>query len=242
MPWVVALSCFLAQADQSNPLDLFTKNRAEIETLQAMFTQVNDTPDETYVSTGKIVYVQPRRMIMRYDDPPVAYIFTEEAAYEYDAELAQLRIYDMSQMPEMEALFMGLDNEPARLNEAYEVETLPPSAATKDSPSIRLHPRVEEGETPLFQHATLLLRKEDYLPHEVRISHGEDGANVIRLGTFTIDEPLEKSERTLFVPEGTTIIRNDTFAGKVGPGGRTFPEPKPELPPSPVTVEELDEP
>lgn len=237
------LLSILAVIGQASPFDQFSETfsdqRKGIQYLEAKFEQESVTPDETSLFTGTVVFTQPRRMLMRYDDPPLMYLFTDTAAYEYDADIAQLKIYGLKDMPEMEALFLGFDNEPKRLQDAYHVEVLPPSAETDDALALRLRPKPLPDAEPLFESATLLLRRDDFLPYEVRVRHGEDSTNTIHIRNFETEDESHPSKADIHVPEGTTVILNDRFDETVGPGGKTFPEPDPD---PPVQTEPLDEP
>lgn len=240
--FAVGLLLIVAQSDFEKFLAPFAEKREAIGYIEATFNQVSVTPDETYESSGVIVFSRPRRMMMRYEDPEAVYFFSDEKALEYDRELAQLKIYDLKDMPEMEALFFGFDTEPKRLEEAYYVEVVTPGPETNGYPAIRLRPRTDQGREPLFETALLLLRKEDYLPHEVRIIHNEETRNTITVENIKIHPPGKTKKLVLFVPEGTTVIRDDRFVETVGEGGKTFPQEKTPPPPPALTSEDIVEP
>jgi outer membrane lipoprotein-sorting protein len=212
---------------------LFSEGRGDIESMQARFTQMTMTPEEDIESTGSIVYVSPKRIIFRYDDPPIAYMIDESNFYEYDEELEQFSSYDIQGRPEAEAFFLGLSNNTEKVKESYDLELLPAENPETDAFSLQLVPIPVEGEESIFEKVTLQLRKGDFLPAKVHIVNGEDSQVFFSLEGFVLNEDLPRDLSHVFVPEDTDLLIDDVALDPVGPGGRYLPK---------VIVSDSDEP
>lgn len=237
---VLFLAAHLAQADADFDAFFadFAARRNRIRVLEARFTQETVTPDETIASTGTLVYVKPKRLIFRYEDPELVYIIDGLMTYEYDAELEQLQIFEIEDRPETEALFLGFDDSTDRLREAYDIEILPPEEGG-DGKAIRLKPKTRDSDTVYFQFVTLELRAEDYLPTRIYIQNDEDSHVLIRVSDFAVNRALEAEDTQIFLPEGTDIVNNERYVETVGPEGKRVPPP---MDPADVTETPLEGP
>ena len=200
----------------------FADKRNELETLRAEFTQTTTTPDEVIRSTGTIVYTNPKRILFRYDDPELHYLIDGLRAYEYDAELEQLQIFDMEDRPEAEVIYLGFERNVDRLNEAYHVRVL---GISREGVEVELRPRDPGGDATFFQSIRLRLRAEDYLPTEIHIVNDEESDVVYSIGAFEVNDPRQIAENQIFLPEGTVVIDNDRYVETVGPEGKVVPPP-----------------
>ena len=134
MSWTAALLVCLAAAGQTTPAEFFAEfsaRRDATEALQASFVQTTITPDETIVSRGTLVYTKPKRLIFRYEDPPLEYMIDGLRVYEYDPDIEQIQIFELEDRPESEAFYLGFESNADRLQEAYSVRVLPPDDATR---------------------------------------------------------------------------------------------------------------
>ena len=229
MSTTLALILALAPFGQTDTLfekffDGFAENRDAIQTLQTRFTQESITPDETLVSTGTIVYTNPKRLVFRYDDPALVYIIEGDRFYDYDPEIEQLQVFKIEDRPEAEAFFLGLSKDTDRLQEAYTIQLLPPVDPKRGGASLLLLPRQKEGEEPLFERIILQLDPEHFLPSQIHIVSDEESEVLYALEAFTINEPLAIEITHILLPEGTDIIIDDEFIETVGPGGKYMPE------------------
>lgn len=228
--------------------DQFTANRNDIVQLEAKFVQTTVTPDETTTSTGAIIYartgsssegVQGKRLVFRYDDPPLEYMIDGLTAYEYDPELKQIQIYELEDRPEAEAFYLGFDSNTDRLMQAYSVQLQPPAESNPGGTAVALVPKDPDSEDALFEMVVLQLRPSDLLPIQIHIINSSDSDTSYAVSDFEVSRDLDPSKITIHVPEGTAIVDQDEYAGEAPEGGTTFPLPDASEP-GLVHVDELD--
>lgn len=244
-PLVVCL--FAASSDGTPTLDefytRFTENRRLIVDLRAEFVQKTVTPDEIYTSEGTIVYKRPRRIIFRYPNPETgfrsAYMIDDGLYYEYDEEIEQLSVYEISDRPEAEGLFAGFENNLDVLQDAYTIRLLQSDPAWPDTLGVELVPKNVEPDDAIFQSITLQLRQEDFLPVAITIVNDEESSVHYTVSGFAVNEGLSEELTHLNVPEETTILHNDEPAGTVGVEGLMLPSPDSA---GPVAQDDLDTP
>ncbi len=228
LAWLVALAVWAdAEAEkQEAPLEefftTFAERRNTIDLLEATFVQTTVTPDDTDVSEGRIVYARPKRLIFRYDDPPLVYMIDALRAYEYDPKLEQVQIFDLEDRPESEAFYLGFENNVERLQEAYNVRLLPPSDPSRYAFALEFEPKADDDEA-YFGKVTLQLRRDDFLPAEIRIVNDEESHVEFRVSDFIINGSPDPEKTHMDLPEGTVIVDNDRYAGTVGPEGLQLP-------------------
>jgi outer membrane lipoprotein-sorting protein len=227
---LLTLGCQLAQAEEQAAFDAFFRqfasNRDAITSLHAPFTQKTITPDEIVTSIGTVTYARPKRLIFRYDDPKQVYLLDGARAYEYDAELLQVQIFDLDDSPQASAFYLGFEDDAAALMEANDIRLLLDEDTGKVA--IELTPKPVEDSESFFERATLHLRKGDYLPEEIHIVNDEESETRITLGEIQLNTPLGPAELQIDLPEGTDIIENDEYIETVGKGGKRIPAPRPE--------------
>ncbi len=200
----------------------FTKRRDAIQSLQASFTQESVTPDEIIKSTGTVTYARPKQLIFRYSDPEQVYLLDGNRAYEYDAELLQLQIFELEESAQAEAFYLGFESDAQRLLEANDVRILVDEVT--GGFAIELTPKPDGEDDAFYQKATLHLRPSDYLPKEIHIVNDEDSETRITLGAITLNASLAPDAMQIALPEGTDIIENDEYIETVGAGGKRVPE------------------
>lgn len=205
----------------------FAERRNAVHSLHADFAQTTTTPDEVIESVGTLVYTSPRRLIFRYDDPPLVYMIDGLNAYEYDPDLEQLQIFALEDRPESEAFYLGFENNADRLQEAYDVRIVPPQDAAAHALGLEFTPK-ESEEEPYFQRVLLQLRKNDFLPAAILIVNDEESDVTFSITNFEVNTDLATDETHVVVPEGTVIVDNDTYAGEAGPDGMRVPAEAPD--------------
>lgn len=210
-------------ADVQEVFRRFTEERDEIRSMQAQFTQLTMTPDEDIESTGTITYVNPKRIIFRYSDPPITYMINQGNAYEYDEELEQVLVYDIEGRPEAEAFFLGLDSDSKRVQDAYDMTLLAADDPERDAFALQLVPKESEDSDPIFERATLQLRQGDFMPTHIHIVNSEDSHVRFTLTDFVLNEALPREQSHVFVPEGSDCVVNDVAEDPVETGGRYYP-------------------
>ena len=202
----------------------FVKQRNSLELIEARFVQTTRTPDETMVSKGTLVYSNPRRLLFRYDDPEVVFIIAGLRGYEYDAELAQLQIFELEDSAETEALYMGFDDSAERLQKAYDIRLV--EAKEGAEMAVELRPRSEFGKTPLFERVELQLREGDLLPISILIRDDAESDVSYEIKDIRVNEDAQGTMREFVVPEGTRVIENEDFVLTVGEDGLRVPLPE----------------
>lgn len=235
--------------DIASFFDRFTANRNDIAQLEARFVQTTITPDETVESTGTIVYarigraedgIQGKRLVFRYDDPPLEYMIDGLTAYEYDPELQQIQIFTLEDRPEAEAFYLGFDSNTQRLMEAYSVRLQPPAESNPGGMAVALIPKDPESEEAFFEMVVLQLRPGDLLPVQIHIVNGPDSETSYQVSEFALSPELDQNKVTLHVPEDTAIVEEDVYFGPAPEGGARFPLPETSEP-AMVESEPLDE-
>jgi outer membrane lipoprotein-sorting protein len=203
---------------------LFSQGRDEVRSMQARFAQTTINPDDVIESTGTVVYVNPKRIIFRYEDPPVTFMIDDGHAYEYDEELEQLLVYDIQGHPEAEAFFLGLESNTTQVQEAYSMKLVPAKNPAESAFALEMIPNVKEGDEPIFQKVTLQLAKETFIPTHILIINGEYSEVVFRLEDVVLNAELSRDLSHIFAPENTELEIDDVALGTIEAPGRFFPE------------------
>jgi len=233
---------WMAAAEEAPSFDVFfqefAKKRDGIHVLEARFTQETVSPEETIEAGGSIVYVKPKRIIFRYDQPKEgpAYLIQDGKAYEFEADIKQLQIYDLQDSPQTEVFFLGFDQNTESLRENYEVSIFDSGDEPKGSKGILIKPKKKEEDMGRFHEVRLFLRDEDYLPYRIHIVNDDESKVNMAVSQFAINGKLDLGKTQIAIPEGTKIIEDDQFIETVGPGGKTVPAN------ASVSVESLDVP
>lgn len=233
------MCCAAATVD---PVDGFlaelAKKRETLVTIEARFTHESRTLDDTHMSSGAVVYVKPRRIVFRWEEPDkVVYLADGPRLYEYDAGLEQLKVYDMKDDPETEALFIGFEQDPARLRKAYTLALIDPKDAPGAVKGLEMRPKPQdilqqnpedqahENSRRLFEYARVYFREGDYLPCRIEIINDPESKVTVSFSEFKVNQPLDAAKTQVALPEGTKIIENEDIFRTVGPEGLNLPEP-----------------
>jgi len=228
----------LVTAAAPNPeLDTFfdelIDKRQYIQSLKAEFTQKNFNPNEIYESEGTITFANPRKLLFEYMAPNAqSLLFLDDVLYEYDVELQQLVVRRMSDMSEMETLFLAFESNPERLRESYDLSlATPPSTAEAgcNGRVLILKPKTNDGGEQLFQQASIYLREQDYLPCRINVVTSDDSHFWIDVNNYTVNEGVDDKTMSYTLDENVTIIVDDEFvkiteeAGVAVPGDLPVP-------------------
>ena len=223
----VALGLAAADDELDQFLELYESERADVAVMEARFVQTSLAEGDRFVAGGSLLYVNPRRLMFRYDDPALVYLVDDLRVYEYDPELAQVQIMTLEDAPQTEALFLGFERDIDRLEEAYELSYFEPPEG--GSHGLRLVPR--GAEEAYFAEVRVTFRDETLVPHLVHMLH-DDGSEVfIEISESQINVPIEPRETQIWLPENTRIVDEDGPVETVGAGGMAIPDPRePRLP------------
>jgi outer membrane lipoprotein-sorting protein len=209
----------------------FSAKRNDIQTLEARFKQENKTPEETRVTEGSVVYINPRRIVFRYEKPEVGatYVIDGYRAYEYIPEIEQVEIRDIGDNPQAEIFFLGFEDNADALREAYNLELFDPQGTAESAPGatkgLAIRPKPQEDQPVPFKEVRLYLRAQDYLPVRILVINDEDSKTLIDISGFGINQPLDPSRAQVELPGGTKIIENDRLVETVQIEGRRVPAP-----------------
>lgn len=252
---ILSCACLLAapESDVDAFFREFAAKRDGIAALQAAFTQKTILPDETLEAAGTILFVKPRRIVFRTDDPERVTLVDNDRGYEYDPEIRQLQMFDIEANPRADIFFLGFTNDINRLREAYDLTLFDVKDEPKGKRGIRIRPRADSGDEAYFVEVNLYLRDQDFLPHRIHIQNDAEAQVVIEVAEpDTVVRP-EPKQTQIFVGEKTKIVENDRVREVVGPGGQWMPDaillpPEPPkadpapAPPAAKTAPEADQP
>lgn len=225
----------------------YAAKRDGIVALEAGFEQRTVLPDEELKTTGTLLYITPRRIIFRTDDPERTTLVDDRHGYEHDPEIRQLQIFDIEDNPQADIFFLGFDSDTESLRKAYDVTLFTSADDPRGKRGIKIKPRADSKEEAYFLEVNLYLRDEDYLPYRIHIRNDEESQVFIEVGTIDKSVRPDPPMTQLFVPEDTKIVQNDRVVETVGPGGKRMPDalllpPEPEKPAQPAAAETLPAP
>ena len=225
---LVALSALAAEQSVEEFFAEFVAKREHIQYLTAKFRQDNITPDETRASIGEIVFVKPKQLRIDYTDPKIVYAVDGLRVFNYEADLEQVQVYDVEDSPQLDAFFVGFDNDPKRLREAYDVTLAGAPAGSCGQRVLKLVPKKpateDEALSQPYKEIRLYLRNDDLLPCKIEAISDEETSFVMEIGGYTINAAGADPSIRFHVPEGTKIIVNETDISRVGAGGKDLPE------------------
>lgn len=252
---ILSCACLLAapESDVDAFFREFAAKRDGIAALQAAFTQKTILPDETLEAAGTILFVKPRRIVFRTDDPERVTLVDNDRGYEYDPEIRQLQMFDIEANPRADIFFLGFTNDINRLREAYDLTLFDVKDEPKGKRGIRIRPRADSGDEAYFVEVNLYLRDQDFLPHRIHIQNDAEAQVVIEVAEPDTAVRPEPKQTQIFVEEKTKIVENDRVREVVGPGGQWLPDaillpPEPPkadpapAPPAAKTAPEADQP
>jgi outer membrane lipoprotein-sorting protein len=220
------ISLTVAELELPEQFQSVLERRDSIETLTARFHQETIAPEELIESDGSLVYINPKRILFRYDDPPLTYMIDAKRSYEYDEEMEQLLVYDLDGGPEAEAFFLGFENNTSKVMEAYAITIEPATDSTKHVFTVVLTPKEQDEENLIFERVYLNIDRDHFMPSQITIINDEENKVVFHIDEFEINTSLDPKLPRLSVPEGTDIIINDESVGQAGPEGQSYPEPE----------------
>lgn len=201
----------------------FAEKRAHVKVLEAEFTQTTILPEETLRTTGVIRFAQPRRFVIRTEEPRRETLLENRRGYEHEADLEQVLIFDIENSAEASIFFLGFDNDTAALREAYQVELFKVLDNDDGPHGLLIKPKPGD-DAGLFQEVSLYLRAEDMLPYRIHIVNDAESTVILDMTEVKVNHQEVPVAPDIFVPEGTKIVQNDRVVETVGPGGKRLPE------------------
>jgi len=234
---LAATAAFAAPTEFDAFFDEFTRKRQNIQSLQAEYTEKSITPDETFISEGGLLFTQPRRIVRRTFYPYSATVVIDGTeAVEYEPEVKQAVLSDLSQVREADILFFGFESDTKKLRENYDVKLF----EIKDNPlgknGLEIRPKESDKEPP-FQSVTLYLADDTLLPYRIHVIFDGESELQVDMGDYTINATLSAEQTQVQLAEGTKLIRDDKVLETVGPQGKWMPE-KPAQGVTPLPAED----
>jgi len=199
-------------ADLDKFLAEFDVKRRAFHDYQATFTQIkfNEMFNEfSEPATGTLSYRKPGRALWNYRSPDkMTVLLREQRVHVYIADMEQMEIYDLRDRKSAQALFLGFDQTPAELRQAYHITLLEPDEKLPETYSVQLEPREQEMAT-YFTSIKLWLRKTDFAVVRIRIEGPEEGnLTTIDLTDVSVNTGIPDSTFEINVPPETTIIEH----------------------------------
>ncbi len=190
-------------------LNEFVTKREKMQDYSANFkqTKVSTLFDETEVSTGRVYYQRPGKILWDYRSPDVVKVLVNERVLSiYIEELEQLEIYDFTREKKLRGLFLGFDESPQELKELYTI-SLPDSQDSRKRVCVKLIPKTDDLRA-YFQSVTIWMRSNDFAIDKILIvDPEEEGTTLIELSGIRVNRGVRPDLFTIEVPEGTEIIR-----------------------------------
>lgn len=208
----------------------FAGKRQGIETLQANFVQVSILPDERLSTDGSLLYSKPRRILYRTENPERSTLVDGRYGYEYEPDIKQLVMYDLEEYPQVDAFFLGFDEDITSLRKSYQVETFEVKNGDEAGKrGIKLKPKPEDVDDAFFREVFIYLRDKDLLPYRILIDNEEDSQTVIEIdqSSYVINGKVSPKQTQIFVAQDTDVVLNDEVIRTVGEGGEYLPDPAP---------------
>lgn len=189
----------------------FTQKREAIEALTADFAQENIIDGELWSDVpalGTVTYAKPKRILFMYQDTGNAFLIDNLKIYDYDPGHEQLRVVQLEDRPEVEALFLGFSEDFAEVRDAYTMRFFDTGDA---SVGLELTPKASQSvdDERGFDRARLWLRPDDFLPTRVEVTLTENSINVYYLSEYEIHESLPPARVQITVPAGTVMVQGD---------------------------------
>jgi outer membrane lipoprotein-sorting protein len=203
----------------------FTAKRAGIQVLEAAIVERTSQYEEITSRNGRVVFGKPRRIVFRYSDVDPVMLIDDRRVYEFDPEEEQLQIYDIEDSPEASIFFLGFDDDPGALREAYDVRLFTVQN-DQGSQGIAIKPFKENLENAPFQEVSIYLRDDDFLPFRIHITFDDDTWMVTEFSNYKVNQGLEPSETQIRVPAGTRVIENGEVAIHSVPDGGVLMPPE----------------
>lgn len=189
----------------------FTQKREAIGALTADFAQENIIDGEVWSddpALGTVTYAKPKRILFTYQDTGASFLIDNLRIYDYDPGNEQLRIVQLEDRPEVEALFLGFSEDFAEVQQAYNLTFFDTGDAAV---GLELTPKATDGEEQGFERARLWLRPDDYLPTRVEVTLNEDSINTYYLSEYEIHDTLPRERVQIAVPAGTVVVEGNAM-------------------------------
>ena len=190
----------------------FDVKRNSFQDYQATFTQLkfNRLFNEfSEPAAGTLSYKKPSRALWDYRSPDkMTVLLRDQRVHMYIADMEQMEIYDFRDQQPAQGLFLGFDQTPAELREAYHIALLKPDEKLPDTYTVQLEPRENEM-AAYFTSIKLWLRKTDFAVVRILIEGPEEGnLTTIDLTDISINTGIPDSTFEINVPPETAIIEH----------------------------------
>jgi len=225
---IVSNSIYCQNSDKDKELNEFfrkyTEAREKIDVLVAEFTQKSIYPDETYATSGKLIFVKPRRLVFYTEDPKKYTVIENKKIYEYEPDIKQITIYDLDDQIDTELFFLAFAQDLNELRKKYHVVPIQLSDE-RGKNGVSIKPFKENEEDAPFEEIVLYLRDENFLPYRLRIVNKDDVQTIVDFEKMEINGKISLEDTQIYLPSGTNVIENDVQKEIVSGEGKRIPEP-----------------
>jgi outer membrane lipoprotein-sorting protein len=221
---LLTATAFAAPIDFDAFFEEFSAKRDSIGVLQAEFEQRAYLPDEVLTSDGTLLYVKPRRILFRLEDPERITLIDGRTGYEYEPEVRQVLSYSLEDRPEADVFFLGFAGDLNTLREAYDVNVFETPDETQGTRGVQIRPKPGSEEEAYFQEVDLYLRDADFLPYRIHIINDAESHTVLDFLSYTLNGDVTPEQTQIALEEGTKVVENDQVVEKVAEGGKRIPE------------------
>ncbi|HOV33559.1 MAG TPA: outer membrane lipoprotein carrier protein LolA [Candidatus Hydrogenedens sp.] len=202
----------------------YTEAREKIDILVAKFIQKSIYPDETYITSGKLIFVKPRRLVFYTEDPQKYTVIENKKIYEYEPDIKQITIYDLDDQIDTELFFLAFAQDLNELRKKYHVVPIQLSDE-RGKNGVSIKPFKENEEDAQFEEIVLYLRDDNFLPYRLRIVNKDDAQTIVDFEKMEINGKISLEDTQIYLPSGTNVIENDVQKEIVSGDGKRIPEP-----------------
>lgn len=187
-------------------LQKFQERRQEVQTFAANFVQKKTLTlfDQEKISTGRVLFKTPHRMIWKYETPDkTEMLVTRDAVSFYFPSLEQIEVYEINEGKGAAPFFFAFEATADEIKENFAISG-PFDVDKLDR--VELTPKTEPLASEV-KNVTLWLADADYLPRKILINENNGDTTEILLSDIQINQPISDEKLQLEAPEGTEIIR-----------------------------------
>jgi outer membrane lipoprotein-sorting protein len=199
----------------------FTAKRKVVRVLRADFVQKTIAPDETLFTDGRLLYVQPRRVLFETEEPERILLADGVRVFEHEPPLKQCVAYSMEDNPQLEIFFLAFESDASKIRTRYAVRLEP---GEDGAHVLYLAPKPEDEDEAVFREVRLELDAENMLPRAIQVRMEEGSELRIDVKSAAVNGPLKPEETQLNLPEGTTFIDENDQVERIRAEGKRIPK------------------
>jgi outer membrane lipoprotein carrier protein len=183
----------------------FESGRGTIATYAADFVQIKMLTlfDETKVSSGRLFYKAPERMIWKYETPDRTQMRVERDVVSfYFPALEQIERCPLGDSGSASPMFYVFEASADELMKSFDISI---GVGAEQVNRIDLVPK-QDPLASQFERIILWLGKSDYLPRKVTIREVTGDTTEIQFSNIRVNEAITDEEMQFDAPEGTPVV------------------------------------